>query len=150
MVLSPLVFQLNPASCQLVGCAHKLRYEPCRRAVWSSWEPFLKCQGLGILVLGGVPPEGFQFLNGFAARPLQANDTWRKRLPFNRCWQFGPGLSRAGTVTYPRCGGCQVSVGYRRAWCLAIAHLYSYAQMANFVRAGHRKRFCPSLCLPAC
>ena len=63
---------------------------------------------------------------------------------------LGPGLSRAGTVTYPRCGGCQVSVGYRRAWCLAIAHLYSYAQMANFVRAGHRKRFCPSLCLPAC
>ena len=76
VVLSPLVFQLNPASCQLVGCAHKLRYEPCRRAVWSSWEPFLKCQGLGFLVLGGVPPEGFQVLNGFAARPLQANDTW--------------------------------------------------------------------------
>ena len=45
---------------------------------------------LGFLVLGGVPPEGFQVLNGFAARPLQANDTWRKRLPFNRCWQFGP------------------------------------------------------------
>ena len=104
----------------------------------------LQLQGLGFLVLGGVPPEGFQVLNGFAARPLQANDTWRKRLPFNRCWQFGPWLSRAGTVTYPRCGGCQVSVGYRRAWCLAIAHLYSYAQMANFVRAGHRKRFCPS------
>ena len=41
-------------------------------------------------MLGGVPPEGFQVLNGFAARPLQANDTWRKRLPFNRCWQFGP------------------------------------------------------------
>ena len=80
MVLSPLVFQLNPASCQLVGCAHKLRYEPCRRAVWSSWEPFLKCQGLGFLVLGGVPPEGFQVLNGFAARPLQANDTLEKEV----------------------------------------------------------------------
>ena len=59
-------------------------------------------------MLGGVPPEGFQVLNGFAARPLQANDTWRKRLPFNRCWQFGPlGCLGPGQLLTPAAVGAK-------------------------------------------